>query len=58
MAGLAELAADVADHGTRLTKLETHFEHLATKAWVLAGVVGGMVSAAIITLAVARLVLQ
>ena len=41
----------------RLTALETELKHLATKAWVLAGVVGGMVAAALITLAVAWLVL-
>ena len=48
----------LADHGNRLAKIEAHMEHMATKAWVLGGVVGGMVSAALITLAVARLVLQ
>ncbi len=41
----------------RLTRLETQMEHMATKAWVLGGVVGGMVAAALITLAVAKLVL-
>lgn len=43
------------DLGERVTRLEAHMEHMATKAWVLAGVVGGMVSAALITLAVVRL---
>ncbi len=36
-------------------KVETELRHLATRAWVLGGVVGGMISAAIITLAVIRL---
>ena len=42
----------------RVAKIEAHMEHMATKAWVLGGVVGGMVAAALVTLAVARLVLQ
>ena len=37
------------------TKLNSELQHLATRAWVLGGVVGGMVSAALITLAVMRL---
>ena len=36
-------------------KVETELRHLATRAWVLGGVVGGMISAVIITLAVIRL---
>ena len=43
------------DLAGRVTRLEAHMEHMATKAWVLGGVVGGMVSAALITLAVVRL---
>lgn len=39
----------------RLAAVETHMRHMATKAWVLAGVVGGMVSAAIVTIAIMRL---
>ena len=42
----------------RVSKIEAHMEHMATKAWVLGGVVGGMVAAALTTLAVARLVLK
>ena len=37
------------------TKLDSELKHLATRAWVLGGVVGGMVSAALITLATIRL---
>ena len=39
----------------RLAKIEAHMQHMATKAWVLAGVVGGMVLAATITLIIVRL---
>lgn len=35
--------------------LEAHMQHLATKAWVLGGVIGGMVLAAIISLSVLKL---
>ena len=49
----------------RVAALEAHMQHLATKAdvqklrtWVLAGVVGGMVIAAILTLAAARIILE
>ena len=35
--------------------IQTELKHLATRAWVLGGVVGGMVSAAIITLTIIRL---
>ena len=43
----------------RLTRLETKFDaelpHLATKAWVLGGVVGGMVIAATMAVAILKL---
>lgn len=39
----------------RIVIIETELRHLATKAWVLGGVVGGMVLAATVALAVARL---
>lgn len=43
----------------RLTRMETKFDvelpHLATKAWVLGGVVGGMVVAASLAIAVLKL---
>ena len=39
----------------RLAPVEAHMKHMATKAWVLGGVVGGMISAALIALAVVRL---
>ena len=43
----------------RLTRMEAKFDaelpHLATKAWVLGGVVGGMVVAASLTIAVLKL---
>ena len=41
--------------GERVAKIEAHMSHMATKAWVLSGVVGGAGLAAIITLAVIRL---
>ena len=37
------------------TKLDTELKHLATKAWVLAGVVAGMGLAATLTLAIIKL---
>ena len=43
------------NYGERLASIEAHMKHMATKAWVLGGVVGGMVAAALITLAVIRL---
>ena len=42
----------------RLAAIEAHMTHMATKAWVLGGVVGGMGLAAAITLAVMRLFMQ
>lgn len=49
---------------SRVTALETHLKYLATKAdiqglktWVLAGVIGGMITAALLTLAAVRLYL-
>ena len=30
--------------GERIAAIEAHMSHMATKAWVLAGVVGGIVS--------------
>ena len=43
----------------RLTSIETKFDtelpHLATKQWVLAGVVGGMVIAASLAIAILKL---
>ena len=39
----------------RVTVIETELKHLATKAWVLGGVVGGMFLAASLALAIARL---
>ena len=35
--------------------IQTEFKHLATKAWVLGGVVGGMVLAASLSLAVVKI---
>lgn len=42
------------DLPSRVAAIEAHMQHMATKAWVLAGVVGGMVSAALVTLAIIR----
>ncbi len=39
----------------RVLVVETELTHLATKSWVLGGVVGGMVLAASLALAVVRL---
>lgn len=38
-----------------LAAVKTELKHLATRAWVLGGVVGGMVTATLITLAVIKL---
>ena len=38
-----------------LARVETDLKHVATRAWVLAGVVGGMGLAATITIAIIRL---
>ena len=39
----------------RVARLETHMFHMATRAWVLGGVVGGMVAAATLTIAIIKL---
>ena len=39
----------------RVAALEAHMEYVATKAWVLGGVVGGMGLAATITLTIMRI---
>ncbi|MDE0350235.1 MAG: hypothetical protein OXM56_11095 [Gammaproteobacteria bacterium] len=39
----------------RIASIEAHMKHMATRAWVLGGVVGGMVAATLVTLAVIRL---
>ena len=41
--------------GERVATIEAHMTHMATKAWVLSGVVGGMGLAAVITIAILRL---
>ena len=41
--------------GERVATIEAHMSHMATKTWVLSGVVGGAGLAAVITLAVLRL---
>ncbi len=41
--------------GERLARLEAHMQHVATKAWVLGGVVGGMVLAASLSIAILKL---
>ena len=48
---------DVGGYSTdeRLARLEIHLLRMATKAWVLGGVVGGMVAAATLTLAIIKL---
>ena len=49
-----EAAAD-RTYGERLATLEERMNHVATKAWVLAGVVTGMVIAIGVGLGLARL---
>ena len=39
----------------RLARIEAHMQHMATRAWVLGGVVGGMAVAATITLVIMRI---
>lgn len=39
----------------RVLVVETELKHLATKAWVLGGVVGGMVLAASVAIAILKL---
>ena len=39
----------------RIAALEAHMEHVASKAWFLGGVVGGMGLAATITLTIIRI---
>ncbi len=46
---------EIHDFRERLSKLEAHMEHMATKSWVLGGVIGGMAVAATVALAAARL---
>ena len=41
--------------GERVAKIEAHMEHMATKAWVLSGVVGGAGLAVVITLTFIKL---
>ena len=52
---MSEDKTEIHDLRERVSALEAHLEHMATKAWVLAGVVGGMGLAATITLAVIKL---
>ena len=41
--------------GERVAKIEAHMSHMATKAWVLSGVVGGAGLAVVITLTFIKL---
>ena len=41
--------------GERVAKIEAHMSHMATRAWVLGGVIGGAGLAATITLAILKL---
>ena len=45
----------IQDIDRRVLVIETELKHLATKSWVLGGVVGGMVLAASLALAVVKL---
>ena len=53
--GSDPISERVTAHGERLAAIEAHLQHMATRSWVLGGVVGGMVAAATITLAVIKL---
>ena len=46
---------EIHDLRERVSALEANMQHMATKAWVLAGVVGGMGLAAVVALAAFRL---
>lgn len=54
--GTHERLRAIEDRLTRLeTKFDTELKHLATRAWVLGGVVGGMVIAASLAIAFVKL---
>lgn len=57
MTDTAKEAGRSRDHGERLATLEERMNHVATKAWVLGGVAGGMVTAIGLALLLARLFL-
>ena len=57
MNGSAKEAARDRDHGERLAALEERMNHVATKAWILAGVTGGMITTIIIGLGLVRILL-
>lgn len=43
------------DFGEHLARLETHMQHMATKTCVLGGVIGGMILAASLAIAILKL---
>ena len=49
---------EIHDLRERVSALEAHMSHVATKAWVLAGVVGGMGLAATLAVTVAIAVVK
>ena len=49
--------AEIHDLRERVSSLEAHMNHMATKAWVLGGVVGGMGLATTMALAIVRIFL-
>ena len=55
--GMTGNKAEIHDLRERVSALEAHMKHMATKAWVLGGVVGGMGLAATMALAFVRIFL-
>lgn len=49
---------EIHDLRERVSTLEAHMSHMATKAWVLGGVVGGMVLAVTLTFTLIKLFLS
>ena len=49
------LEIENAELAQRITAVETHLQHMASKSWVLGGVVGGAGLAATIALAVMKI---
>ena len=49
---------EIHDLRERVSALEAHMSHMATKAWVLSGVIGGMVLAVTLTFTLIKLFLN
>ena len=55
--GMTGNKGEIHDLRERVSSLEAHMKHMATKAWVLGGVVGGMGLATTMALAIVRIFL-